>query len=154
MKITLILLNIFALFLISCKKEIPDPIIVDPLDSISYVNTLNNNINILQITEGDSLTDSLTYALYANLEENATLKIRFTNLSEYPDSSIAKATWFYSNKLNWYVSDYENDQQTFSSTGKGTHSIDLNVFRAPGKAKMEVFENSDEITKTVTFTWF
>lgn len=151
-KITLLLM-IAGLWMISCEKEEPEPEVIDPKNKIDYNYTTDSKKNILEISDGDSLIESQTYAFYADLEENASLKITLTNLSDYPDSTMAKATWFYSEKINWFVSEYENDQQTFTSAGSGKQFLDFTMYASPGKAKMELYENADTITKMVVFTW-
>jgi hypothetical protein len=151
-KKTRLLLMIGDLLMISCEKEEPE--LIDSKDKINYSYTTDSKENVLEISDGDSLVEDQTYTFYANLEENATLKVRLTNMTENADPNIPFPSWFYSNKVKWDITMLANATQTFVSIGGGVHNADFKVFPAPGKAKMDYYENADTITKTVIFTWY
>jgi hypothetical protein len=147
MKNKIALFGLFILLFTACKKSV---------NGISYDNDLNDNENLLEIEDGATLQEEAAYALFAELEEGATIKVLITNLTD--NSGVMEPSsmgeWYMEafEEIGWMISDYEDKKQTFESIGDGTQFIDL-YFNAQGSARMDIYENSEEVTRTVNFTW-
>lgn len=107
-------------------------------NSIEYPEFSNYGENILY---GDKTNFSSGLSLSANLPKGTSLKI-----------VIKGGIWYYraipNGPVNWTISDYNNEQQTFVATESGK-SCDLSIEFASGTHTIEYYENNS-LTPTKT----
>jgi hypothetical protein len=146
---TLTLLSILAFTLmVSCKKKTKK----EDTTYINYPGTAYFGTNILALPDGG--LGSGTYGMGAELGKDAQLKIVITNLSTQTNTNLPQPFWGYQNNIGWVISPY-NTTQTFTSSQIDKVDAELVFIQGGGQGscKIDIYENSNSITKTKYFHW-
>jgi hypothetical protein len=110
--------------------------------------------NLLIKGASSALTPNSNYSMRADLSPQSKLKVIFTNTSTYTGPVANAPKWVISGENDWNVSSYVSHVQEFSATRKATKAdLAIKFMNSPGTAKIEFYENSNEVTKTIMVTW-
>ena len=127
-------------------------------NAISYPDSSYYGANILNFQDSTILVNSKNYGLAANIQANATLKVVITNLSPLDSAASGpnpKSVWFYSGITGWVdPNGYANDIQTFvAKPGNNDIQIQFDNYYLYGKCRIDFYENSTSVTKTLYLKW-
>lgn len=153
-KYLLVAITIPMLIVFSCKKDDPPPVETKQT-GITYPDSIYYGKSILSLPDSSVLARSFVYSFAANLEKDASLSIRITDLSAV-DTNGYFAKWYYAFiPIGWTAQTWANGTQKFTATQKG--KIDLQIkFESDTTesiCRLDFYENSTSITKTKYLRW-
>jgi hypothetical protein len=134
---------------ISCKKS----------KSIDYPATGFFGKNILTFTDGSMLEVDKDYSMTAVLGKKATLQLQFTNYSVFDSAAGNPPLWGFGQETGWFSTNYDDltGTQKFEASQTGKVDLDMMFMRwggsHPGHCRVEFFENSATVTKTIYLNW-
>jgi hypothetical protein len=152
MKNKIWLLAIPILVIFSCEKDTPP---ITKQTGITYPDSIYHGKSILSLPDSAILLPAKSYGFAANLEKDATLTIKITDLSPV-DTMGYSAKWYYAiNPTGWVVQQWNNGTQTFiaSQTGKIDLQIMFGYTGDSGICKLDFYENASTISKTKYLRW-
>jgi hypothetical protein len=147
------LLAIPMLILFSCEKEKTTP--VTKQTGITYPDSIYYSKSILSLPDSAILLATKSYSFAANLEKDASLTIKITDLSPV-DTNGYSPKWYYAfNPTGWVAQKWDNGTQTFiaSQTGKIDLQIMFGYTGDTGICKLDFYENGSTISKTKYLRW-
>ena len=141
---SILLAFLFGLGLTSCEKN----------NEIYYPPNGLHGPNLLVKNANSALTPNSNYSMRADLNPQSKLKVIFTNTSTYTGPVANAPKWVISGENDWTVSSYVSHVQEFSATRRATKAdLAIKFLNSPGTAKIEFYENSNQVTKTIMVTW-
>jgi hypothetical protein len=135
---------LFGMGFVSCEKN----------NEIYFPPNGLHGPNLLVKGASSVLTADENYSMRADLSPQSKLKVIFTNTSTYTGPVANAPKWIISGENDWNVSSYVSHVQEFSATRKATKAdLAIKFVNSPGTAKIEFYENSNDVTKTIMVTW-
>lgn len=133
-----------GLFLFSCEKN----------NEIYYPPQGLHGPNLLIKTANSALTPESNYSMRADLNKQSKLKVVITNTSNYTGPTATAPKWIVSGENEWTVGSYISHTQDFTANRRVTKAdLAIKFINSPGTAKIEFYENSNSVTKTILVSW-
>ena len=143
MRFFLLSLGLF-LVLVSCEKNNE---IYYPPQGLHGPNLLTKGATAVLATEEN-------YSMRADLSPQSKLKIVFTNTTNYTGPAANAPKWIISGENDWNSVSNTSDVQEFTTTKRASKAdLAIQFLNSPGTAKIEFFENSNQVTKTMLVSW-
>lgn len=135
---------IVGFFLISCEKN----------NEIFYPPSGLHGPNLLVKGASSSLTPNENLSMRADLNKQSRLKIIISNTSNYTGPAANAPIWVTSGENNWNLSSYQSHLQEFTTTRRADRAdLAIKFINSPGSARIDFYENSNQITKTIMVSW-
>lgn len=145
-------ISISILLVSSCEKEAETK-----KTGITYPDSIYHGQSILSLPDSAVLVKSQSYGFAAELEKDASLSIKMTDVSVV-DSLGYRAAWYYAMPpTGWLANQWDKGTQQFIATQTG--KIDLQMMFQPdssnmtGICRLDFYENSTSVTKTKYLRW-
>lgn len=145
MKIASMIFAIIVGFsIVSCEKN----------NEIYYPPSGLHGPNLLVKGSSSTITTNESLSMRANLSKHSTLKIIITNTSNYSGPAANAPIWITSGENNWKLSSYQSHQQEFTTVKRADKAdLALKFINSHGSARIDFYENSSLITKSIMVNW-
>lgn len=141
---TLFFAFVFGLLLSSCEKN----------DEIFFPPNGLHGPNLLVKGAVSVIPANENFSMRADLNRQSRLKIVIANTSNYTGPAANAPLWMISGENEWNASSYQGHLQEFTTTRRATKAdLAIKFINSPGEARIDFYENSNQVTKTIFVNW-